>query len=135
VDSPIGESRRWLLDDASGLGDLGVMPMQRWSERIWIAQLGQDPSFTDDVDALVHRALAATPVPHVVIDLSGVEHINSNNLAQLLKLRRVMIDGEARLRLAAPPNHVWAVFLSTGLDKVFEFTPDTSTALADLQMR
>lgn len=115
------------------------MPMQRWSERIWVAQLARDPAFSDDVDALLHRAQmqrdGGSPMPHIVIDLSGVDHINSANLGRLLKLRRSMIDGDARLRLAAPPDHVWAVFLTTGLDKVFDFAPDTSTALADLQMQ
>lgn len=111
------------------------MPLQRWSERIWVAQLAKDPAFTEDVDMVVHRVRGADPMPHVVVDLSGVEHMNSHNLSQLLKLRRVMIDGDARLRIAGPPNHVWALFLSTGLDKVFEFAPDTSTALADLQIQ
>ena len=109
--------------------------MQRWSERIWIAQLARDPSFADDIEALVHRASASTPVPHVVVDLSGVEHMNSTNLSQLLKLRKAMIDGNARLCLAGPPDHVWALFLATGLDKVFDFTTDTSTALAQLQLQ
>lgn len=111
------------------------MPMQRWSDRIWIAQLARDPSFSDDVDALLHRARAASPMPHIVIDLSGVEHMNSTNLSQLLRLRKAMIEGGAKLCLSAPPDHVWALFLATGLDKVFEFTTDTSTALAQLQLQ
>ena len=63
-----------------------------------------------------------------------VTHLNSSNLSQLLRLRKDVIDREARLRLAGPPDHVWAVFLATGLDKVFDFATDTSTALAELQI-
>lgn len=117
------------------------MPVQRWSDRIWVAQLARDPAFSEDVDSLMHRALqpaephaSAAPVPHVVVDLSGVDYVNSANLSKLLQLRRMMVEGDARLRLAGPTDQVWAVFLASGLDKVFEFAPDTGTALAELQL-
>lgn len=111
------------------------MPVQRWSERIWVMQLAHDPAFTDEIDTLTTQAGAESPMPHIVLDMSSVEHVNSANLSQLLQLRKVMIDGDARLRLTAPNNQVWAMFLATGLDKVFDFKSDTSTALADLQIQ
>ena len=39
-----------------------------------------------------------------------------------------------RMVMAQPNDIIWAVFMTTGLDKVFEFTPDVPTALAKLQM-
>ena len=92
------------------------MPAQRWSDRIWVMQLARDPAFADEIDTLTSQVAAASPMPHLVLDLSGVEHINSANLSQLLRLRKVMIDGDARLRLVAPNNQVWAMFLATSLD-------------------
>ena len=41
---------------------------------------------------------------------------------------------EARLLLCGMSNHVWGVFLLTGLDKIFEFSDNVPTALATLQM-
>ncbi len=110
------------------------MPVQRWSERIWVAQVARDPAFTEELDSLLVAMSGRSPAPSVVVDLSGVEYVNSANLAQLLKLRKQLVDAESQLRIAAPPNQVWAVFLATGLDKVFHFAESTSTALAELQM-
>lgn len=99
-----------------------------------MAQLARDPAFSEDLETLVAQVSAASSTPDVVIDLSGVEMVNSSNLSQLLNLRKKLVDGDAKMRLAGPSNQVWAVFLSTGLDKVFRFTSDTPTALADLQI-
>ena len=109
------------------------MPVQKWSDSIWVVNLAGDPGFTEDVDSLV-RQMEDGRVPDLVLDFAGVDHINSMNLSQLLRLRKRMIDADARLRLAAPPDPVWALFLTTGLDKVFQFAPDTPTALAKLQI-
>lgn len=110
------------------------MPLQRWSDQIWVVQLATDPAFSDELDSLREQAAGAQPQPDIVLDFSEVTHLNSSNLSQLLRLRKDVIDREARLRLAGPPDHVWAVFLATGLDKVFDFATDTSTALAELQI-
>ena len=110
------------------------MPVQKWSDRIWVVQANPDPMFTEDIDYLHDRAPVQGSMPDVVIDLSGVESLNSSNLSQLLRLRKTLQDSSARLRLAAPSDAAWAVFLSTGLDKLFDFKSDTTTALADLQI-
>ncbi len=110
------------------------MPVQKWSDHIWVARLADDPPFSDDLDELHEKALTNDFMPHIVLDLSNVEHLNSSNLSQLLRLRKRMADREAKLRLAGPSDLIWALFLATGLDKVFEFNEDTSTALADLQI-
>ncbi len=111
------------------------MPIQQWSERIWVLQLGDDPGFSDDLASVREGAAQTSFLPDLVIDLTAVKHINSSQLSALLRMRKFAIDHDARLRLAQPRDPVWAVFLATGLDKVFEFTPDVTTALAELQMR
>ena len=110
------------------------MPVQKWSDHIWVACLADDPPFSEDLDELHEKALTVESMPDVVLDLSGVDHLNSSNLSQLLRLRKRMKDREAQLRLAGPSDNIWALFLATGLDKVFQFNEDTSTALADLQI-
>lgn len=110
------------------------MPIQEWSENIWVAQVGDEPAFSEDLGILRDRIDRQDALIHVVIDLAGVTHINSSQLSQLLRVRKTMIDNDAQLRLASPNEQVWAVFLATGLDKVFTFCEEVSAALAQLQM-
>jgi len=110
------------------------MPIQEWSDRIWVVQLGNEPSLSEDLITFRDRVEQAKQTPDMVIDLSGVSQINSSNLSQMLRIRKLAVDRDAKLRLAGPPDSVWAIFLTTGLDKVFEFSTNVSTALAGLQI-
>ncbi len=110
------------------------MAIQKWSERIWVAQLADEPALSEELDALLGKSRAEAAPPHLVLDLSQVRHVNSSNLAAMLRLRKQSIERDVKLRLAGPADAVWAVFLTTGLDKVFDFRQDVATALADLQM-
>ncbi|MEX0745217.1 MAG: STAS domain-containing protein [Phycisphaeraceae bacterium] len=110
------------------------MPVQKWSDRIWVAQLVAGASFHDDMDYLQARLPARRRAPDIVLDLTAMEYIDSPGLAQLLVLRRLLIENDARLRLVGPVDRVWALLLTTGLDKVFEFATDTTTALTELQI-
>lgn len=110
------------------------MPIQQWSEGIWVARLLDEPVISEDLTSLFEQLRTAAATPSVVIDLAGTTQVNSSNLSQLLRVRKLMIDRDCRMRIAGPTNTVWAVFMMTGLDKVFEFSPDVSTALAALQL-
>ncbi len=110
------------------------MPIEKWSDRIWLAPLPPEPLLTDDLDSLDAQLRKSDPTPDVVVDLSRVPMLNSTAISRLLRLRKSLIDGAARLRLTAPNDRVWTVFLTTGLDQVFRFSEDTATALAELQL-
>lgn len=109
------------------------MPIQKWSDDIWVAKLGPDPGFREDIDALIASG-GSGDAPHVVLDLAGVDHLNSSQLTRLLRLRKAMLERDRSLRLAGPNDTIWAVLLTTGLDKVFEFSSDATTALAEIQI-
>lgn len=110
------------------------MPIQHWSDKIWVVKLSDEPAFSEDLSWLRSELGKTRPTPDIVVDLANVRQINSSNLSHILQVRKMVVDGDARLRLAAPQNAVWAVFLTTGLDKVFEFRSDVTTALASLQL-
>lgn len=110
------------------------MSLQEWSDRIWIVKLVDDPGFSDELIPLTDGLAARAKAPAIVVDLSEVTQINSSNLSQLLRLRKAMIEQDSTMRLASPTDAVWSVFIMTGLDKVFHFTENTSTALAELQI-
>lgn len=110
------------------------MPIQAWSDSIWLVTLGDEPSLSDDLLGVREKLQHVTKTPHLVLDLSGVTQLNSSNLSQLLRLRKLLVGRDAKLRLAAISDKAWAVFITTGLEKIFEFTADVPTALAGLQM-
>jgi len=108
------------------------MAFQNWSDEIIMGELAEEPAFTEDLTALLTDIEAAPR--HVVLNFGAVDFLNSSNIAKLLKLRKVLISAEKRLILCALNTQVWGVFLVTGLDKIFEYTDDTATALASLQL-
>ncbi|MEM6855027.1 MAG: STAS domain-containing protein [Planctomycetota bacterium] len=110
------------------------MPLQKWSDQIWVSQMSEAPSFSEDIEVLKNQYAAAEEPPHVVIDLSQVAVLNSSNISQLLEIQKTASGHDRRVRVAGPNNAVWSVFLTASLDKVFEFSQDTATALAELQL-
>lgn len=110
------------------------MSIQNWSDSIVVAEVQNDPQFSDDIESLL-QVTRERPDQHVVIDFSPVDHINSSNIAKLLKLRKqVIINNGRKLRLCSVNTHVWGVFLVTGLDKVFEFADNLAMGLASVQI-
>jgi anti-anti-sigma factor len=108
-----------------------------WSDSILIADLGDEPSLSDDLTSLYAQLADAKEegkVPDVVINMASVSYLNSSNIAQLLRVRKLLIHGESRMKLCGVTPDVWSVMQLTGLEKVFEFEPDKATALAALQL-
>jgi anti-anti-sigma factor len=115
------------------------MPLNTWSEQITIAELSNEPMFSEDMDSLMNRIDEIRHdddegVPNVIVDLSQVNTVNSSNLGALLRLRKTLINAKKRLLLCRVGDGVWTAMIATGLDRVFEFTEDTTTALAALQL-
>ena len=108
------------------------MPIEKWSDDVTVVHLADDPQFTDDVTA-VEDQVAQQPVD-AVLDFAAVHFINSSNIAQLLRLRKAMVNNQRRLLLCGVSTQVWGAFLVTGLDKVFEFVDSVPLALATLQI-
>jgi anti-anti-sigma factor len=113
-----------------------AMPINQWSSDISIAELSDEPLFSEDMHALFQQLEQAgdDALPHVIINLQNVSYLNSSNIAQLLRLRKKLLPHDRRLRLCSLSDSVWSALLITGLDNVFDFTEDVSTALASLQM-
>ncbi len=110
------------------------MSIKDWSENIILAELQDDPLFSDDLNSIQELVEKGRDC-HVVLDFKGVNFLNSSNIAKLLKLRKLMhTKGKARLRLCGINTGAWGVFLVTGLDKIFEFCDDSASALASVQL-
>ncbi len=107
-----------------------------WSDQIVVANLADEPALSDELGAVIDRTgkLSADEIPNVVLNFGQVSYVNSSNIAQLLRIRKRMLENGRALRLCSVTDEVWSVFTVTGLDKVFTFAPDPMTALAGLQI-
>ncbi len=110
-----------------------------WSDSIVVADLADEPAFSEELANIMdelERGSAGddTSIPDVVLNMDEVSYLNSSNIAQILRLRKFLVEHDANLRLAATQDAVWSVMLLTGLDKVFHFVPDKATAIASLQL-
>ena len=109
------------------------MSVENWSEDILVVELQDDPAFSDDVKAVIDQVDGLKEV-NVVLNLAGVNYINSSNIAKLLKLRKKLHARKRRLVLCGIDTNVWGVFLVTGLDKVFDFADNVAMGLASVQL-
>ena len=99
---------------------------------VWIARVGQEPHFTDELAALKEQVAKANPHPYVIIDMTEIKAIDSSNLSQLLRLRKQIADAGAKLVIVSVRDPIWNVIITTGLDRLFKFAPDVSAAYAQL---
>jgi anti-anti-sigma factor len=111
------------------------MPITDWSDDITLVDLGPEPQLSEDLGAL----LASLDGPgaqarHVVLDMKEVRMLSSSNIAWLLRLRKIQKLSKKRLVVARVSNRIWAVFLTAGLDEMFETSSDVGTALASIQL-
>lgn len=107
-----------------------------WSEKIVIADLADEPALSEELAQLIEKLNGTENqrMPHVVLNFAQVTYIHSSNIAQLLRLRKRLLESGRSIKLCSVSDEVWSVLLITGLDKVFRFAPDPMTALAGLQL-
>ncbi len=92
------------------------MSIKDWSENIILAELQDDPTFSDDLNAIQELIEKRKGGCHVVLDFSQVNFLNSSNIAKLLKLRKMLHSTTpGKLRLCGISTSAWGVFLVTGL--------------------
>jgi anti-anti-sigma factor len=111
------------------------MPINQWSDNIIIAELNDEPAFSEDMESLERQLRESPrPLPSVIANMQAVSYLNSSNIAQLLRVRKALNDHGGKLRLCAIDDSVWSLLMVAGLDKIFECNEDVSTALAALQI-
>ena len=59
------------------------MPIEKWSDSVAVAHLGDDPQFSEDLE---NAARLEPPGLNCVLDFSAVHFVNSSNIAALLRL-------------------------------------------------
>ena len=111
------------------------MPLTDWSDTILIAELGDEPLFSEEIDALIQRLRDDTrDVPDVILDMQAVTRLNSSNLGAMIQIRTLQQRAGKRLLVCSLNDTAWSVLLVTNLDRAFTFTEDVATALTSIQM-
>ncbi len=108
------------------------MAVEKWSDSIVLAHLGNDPHFSEEMDVVMSMI---PPCVSAVLDLSAVHFVNSSNIAEMLRLRHRVAEADGKLVVCNIGKTIWSTFLITGLDKIFEIVEDVPTALAAIQIK
>jgi len=109
------------------------MAIQLWSDRVILVTPTEDPGFSEDLNEVLGAAEREGRLS-VVADLKEVDHLCSSNLALLLRLRKVVLSHRRELLLCNVTTQAWGVFLVTGLDAVFSFSNNVTTALTTVSI-
>jgi len=118
--------RRARVASPAVLFDLVTTDVDSWSV---VAVTGElDMATAPRLRQEVHR-LTGQGRSRVVVDLAGVEFLDSTGLGVLVGiLKRVRSHGGA-LRLVAPPEQVRRLLALTRLDQILDVYPDTASAV------
>ena len=84
------------------------------------------PALREAIHALVNEGSA-----RVVIDLAGVEYIDSSGLGALISGLRAARQAGGDLRIVAPNRQVQSVLQSTSLDRVLSSYESAEAAFSD----
>jgi len=117
----------------SKYGILYRMSLNQWDENILILELQDEPDFSEDTEALLMKLNKQDAMsPHIVIDLQNIDKLHSLNLGAFIEINSLQQTKKRRMIICNVSDSVWSTMLATGLDQVFEFIEDTTTALASL---
>ncbi|MBC8200594.1 MAG: STAS domain-containing protein [Planctomycetes bacterium] len=106
------------------------MTLNQWDENILILELLDEPDFSEDTDTLLTTLRSGEePFSNVIIDLQNVATLNSSNLGALIEIKKLLQTKDKRMVICNISDSIWSTMLATGLDQVFEFIEDTTTAL------
>jgi len=103
------------------------------SEDVIIAELPSEGLEIADELKAVNETISNECNCDVIIDFSKVEIINSSNISNLLILRSMLHEHGRQLILCNVAMVTKCIFIVAGLDEIFVFADDKSSALAAMQ--
>jgi len=83
-----------------------------------------------DIDRLADSLTEANDAPRVIVNMSGIDLVNSLFLARLLQLHKQLRRQNGRLVLSSLHPQVREILDTTRLDRLFETADDEDVALA-----
>lgn len=108
------------------------MSVENWSDDVLLVSLPAEPEISDELGAVVEMVRDKRQCD-LVIDFSGVHLITSATIAELLKLRELLIESGRRLVLCSVSRLIKGIFTVAALSHAFHFADDTSAALKSIE--
>jgi anti-anti-sigma factor len=108
------------------------MTVENWSDDVLLVSLPADLEVSNELGAVV-KMVRDKRQCDVVIDFSGVHLITSATIAELLKLRELLIEPGRRLVLCSVSRLIRGVFTVSALSHAFQFADDSSAALKSIE--
>lgn len=109
------------------------MGIKNLSNDVLLVELpSKSPKIANQLKAL-NEAVSKKGDCDVIIDFSRVEIINSSNISNLLILHNMQEGSGRRLVLCNVATVTKCIFVVAGLNTVFNFADDRSTALATVK--
>ena len=109
------------------------MGIQNWSNDTLLVDLPDEPDLQAELEEVAHL-VRDRGACDVVMDFSAVTLLNSSCLANLLQLRKLLLDRGRRLVLCNVGRLTHGILSVTGLAGVFEIRADRSDALATVSL-
>jgi len=110
------------------------MGIKNLSKDILLVELSsKSPKISHELKAVNESVSKKKGNRDVIIDFSRVEIINSSNISNLLILLNLLQNSGRRLILCNVATVTKCIFVVAGLNEVFEFADDSSSALATVQ--
>ena len=111
------------------------MSITEWSEDVLLVDLFPEPLLSEDLQQLLLSIDGpGAAAKHVILDFQQVNVLTSSNSAAMLRVRKRVLQQKRRLFICAVNDRVWSIFMTAGLDDVFETSAEVSTALASVQL-
>lgn len=98
-----------------------------------VAPSGEVDVFTAPALDEALEPLTSQPSPQVIVDLTGVDFLDSSGLGVLVKALKRVRDHEGTLRLVVTSDRIAKVFKVTGLDAVIPLHATLADAVAAAQ--
>ena len=106
------------------------MGMKKISDDVLLVELpSKSPKIANELKA-VNEAASKEGNCDIIIDFTGVEIINSSNISNLLILHNLQQGINRRLIFCNVATVTKCIFVVAGLNELFEFADDRSSALA-----
>jgi anti-anti-sigma factor len=109
------------------------MNIHNLSQSVVLIELHREPIMQDDLKASA-EIIRQRGDCDLILDFSDVDIMTSSSLAQLLRMRQMMLDCGYRLILCGVNSFTRSAFKVTGLEGIFELVDDKAAASAELQV-
>jgi len=109
------------------------MSTQNLSEDVLLVNLpAEEPQIANELKH-INELVTEKDGCNVVVDFSGVEIITSSSISNLIILHRFLNERGHKLVLCNVAFVTKCIFTVAGLDKIFDFVEDPSTAVTSMQ--